>query len=105
MKNGNVNDTFFFEWANYSVDSTVIRLYNKSDTRIANELRSAAYVNDRLPFRAKFIDTSRLKIGRQSLKNRIGRIFERISFDWIGLISDDTVRRLLKREFFKNFNT
>ncbi len=27
-----------FEWANYSVASTVIRLYNQSNTRIANEL-------------------------------------------------------------------
>ena len=90
------------EWANYCIASTVIRLYNKSDTRIANELRSAAYVNDRLPHRARFIDRSKLKIGRQSIKNRIGNLFSRISFDWIGEPSDDTIRRSLKREFFKN---
>jgi hypothetical protein len=57
------------EWANYSIASTVIRLYNTSDTRIADELRAAAYVNDHLPFRARFFDGSKLKIGRQSLKN------------------------------------
>jgi hypothetical protein len=36
-----------------------------------------------LPFKAKFYDRSRLKIGRQALQNRIGSIFLNINFDWI----------------------
>jgi hypothetical protein len=90
------------EWAYYCIASTVIRLFNQSNTRIAEEIRSAAYINDRLPLRAKFIDTSKLKIGRQTIKNRIGNIFASISFDWIGQQSNDIIRRSLKREFFKH---
>jgi hypothetical protein len=80
------------EWANYCITSTVIWLYNQSYTRIANELRSAAYVNDRLPYRARFIDKSKLQIGRQAIKNRIGNLFSRISFNWIGELSDEIIR-------------
>jgi hypothetical protein len=47
-----------FKWGNYYIASTVIRLYNTSDTRIADRLRSAAYINDRLPHGARFIDES-----------------------------------------------
>ncbi len=70
-----------FEWANYSIASSVIWLHNSSDSCIANELRSAAYVNDRLPYRARFFDASKLKIGRQALKSRISNIFKRINSD------------------------
>ena len=57
------------EWASYCIASTAMRLYNESDTRITDELRSSAYTNDRLPYRARFFDTSKLKIGKQTLKN------------------------------------
>jgi hypothetical protein len=93
------------EWSKYIISSTVIKLYNRSDTNIANLLRSSSYVNDRMPFKAKFIDTSRLKIGRQSLLARIGPLFSSISFNWIDpTITDDYLRRELKREFFKYNN-
>ena len=53
----------------------------------------------------KFIDKSRLKIGRQSLPYRIGPIFAKMSFDWIRTnLSDDTLRRKLKSEFFRYFD-
>jgi hypothetical protein len=55
------------EWAKYPVTSTVIKLYNKSDTKIANLLRNAAYENDIFPKRAKFIERSRLKVGCQTI--------------------------------------
>jgi hypothetical protein len=91
------------EWAKYSIASMVIHLYNNSDTLVANLLRAAAFVNDRLPRRAKFMDRSRLKIGKQSIVNRIGPIFASISFDWIGTFSDDVLRRNLRREFFEYY--
>ncbi len=49
------------QWGSYILASTSVKLYTASDTRIAKLLRETAYVNDRLPFRPKFIDRSRLK--------------------------------------------
>jgi hypothetical protein len=89
------------EWARYAIASTVIKLYNSSDAHIADVIRSSAYINDRMPRKAKFIDRSRLKVGRQSLQNRIGPLFASISFEWIGELSNDALRVSLKREFFK----
>jgi hypothetical protein len=89
------------EWANYSIAATVIKLFNSSDCNIANALRSSVYINDRTPGRGKFIDRSRLKIGRQSLPYRIGPLFSRIDFNWAGIqLSEDSIRRSLKRLFF-----
>ncbi len=92
------------EWAKYAIASTIIKLYNRSDTDIANLIKASAYVNDRVPLRAKFIDNSRLKIGKQSIMNRIGPIFAAIDFDWIGNLSDDFIRTKLKKCFFKYFD-
>jgi hypothetical protein len=91
------------EWARYSITSTVIKLYNESETTITKLLRSTAYVNDRLPRRAKFIDKSRLKIGRQTILHRIGPLFASLTFDWIGMPCRDSLRRKLKKQFFKYF--
>jgi len=38
---------------------------------MAEKLLQETYVNDRCPGRAKFSDKSKLKIGRQSLPNRL----------------------------------
>ena len=46
------------KWAHYIVCSTVIKLYNQSDTNIANLIRESVYVNDRMPMKAKFINRS-----------------------------------------------
>jgi hypothetical protein len=90
------------QWSKYIVASTVIKLYNRSDSNVAILLRKSAYVNDRMPFRARFIDTSRLKIGRQAITSRIGPIFNEVAFNWIDpTISDDCIRTELKRIFFK----
>ncbi len=92
------------EWAKYIMSSTVIKLYNKSDTNIAKILRNSAYVSNRLPLHAKFIDRSRLCVGRQTLPYRIGHLFSKISFDWIVNLSDDALRKSLKKEFFEYFD-
>jgi hypothetical protein len=88
------------EWSRYTMASTVIKLFNSSDTNIAKAIRESSYINDRLPRKAKFMDHSRLKVGRQSIYNRIGSILNKISFDWIIEMSDDVLRRQLKKEFF-----
>ena len=55
--------------------------------------------NDRQPGKAKFIDNFRLKIGEQSIMNRIVPIFSKIDYNWIRMISDDVVRVNLKKNF------
>ena len=50
--------------AHYAIASTTIKLFNTSDTNIARALCDSVYVYDRLLGNGKFIDKSRLKIGR-----------------------------------------
>jgi hypothetical protein len=79
-------------------------MFNSSDTEMGQLLRRSVYINDRNPGKGRFIDKSRLKIGRQSLPHRIGPTFAKMSFDWVGFEgSDDALRRNLKKEFFKYF--
>ena len=63
------------ELAHYSITLAVIQLFNHSDTNIAVQLRESGYINDRMPRKGKFIDKSRLKIGKQALPYRIGPLF------------------------------
>jgi len=86
------------QWANYITASTVIKLHNTSNTRIAGQLRNAAYINNRQPGRGTFVDNSKLKIGKQALQNRL-QCFKEIDFDWIGNTNDDNIRTNLKRLF------
>jgi len=76
----------------------------KSTTPMAEKLRRTAYINDRCPGRASFTDTSKRKIGRQTLPNRLG-FFKDVKFNWCNEdISDDKLRRELKKTFFKYNN-
>jgi hypothetical protein len=94
----------FLKWAQYSIASTAIKLFNASDTDIRHDLVDVVYNNDRLPGRGKFIDKSPLKIGCQSLPYRIGPTFATIAFDWVGCnLSDDALRREPKKQFFKYY--
>ena len=69
-------------------------------------LQSLWYKNCPVPTKlSRFSDRSRLKVGCQSLPFRIGHLFSSISFDWTSLTSDETLRRLLKFEYFKYFNS
>jgi len=83
------------QWSYYISSKMAAKLYTSSDTRLAHDLRAAAYVNDRTPKRATFRDTSRLKIGRQQFKNRLQHM-SMIKSDWIGNFSDDYLRQRLK---------
>jgi len=87
------------QWGYFISAKTAINLYTKSDTRIANDLRKSVYINDRIPKRAFFRDTSRLKCGRQQFKNRLQQL-NMIKFDWIGSYGDDYLRQNLKKTFF-----
>jgi len=51
---------------------------------MAEKLLQETYVNDRCPGRAKFSDKSKLKIGRQSLPNRL-KFFKEIKLTGEGV--------------------
>jgi len=55
------------QWAQYTIAKTVIKLFNKGDTRIGALLRQNSYVNDRNPGRATFFEDAKMKIGRNWL--------------------------------------
>jgi len=73
-------------------------IHNGSDTRIAKEIRDNIYINQRQPARGTFIDKSTRRAGKQKLTNRL-QCLKKVDFDWIGEISDDQLRKNLKRLF------
>jgi len=77
------------QWANYITALTVIKLYNKSDTRRASEIWDNIYINQRQPGKGTFIGKSTRKVGKQKLTNRL-QCLNNIDFDWIGEISITT---------------
>jgi len=61
-------------------------------------LRENSYTNDRNPGKASFFGDARKKIGKNCLLNRL-HLFNDIKFDWIGDISDNSLRQRLKNQF------
>jgi len=88
------------QWSRYITTSTAIKIINNQSTRIAVDLHEAAYINDRLPKRAKFINKANMRIGNHYLKNRL-QALNTLSFDWIGDYTDEHIRKNLKKAFFK----
>jgi len=66
------------------------------------KLRAESCTNDRKPHRATFMDSSRWKIGRFSLSNRL-LCLRRINFDWCHGLSSDNLRINLKKCFIPAF--
>jgi hypothetical protein len=93
------------QWSNYTLASTVIKLFAISDTNVTAHLREVAYINDRMPYRAGFMNRFNYKIRRQSISNRIRHLFSKITFDWVSPISDHMLRVNLKLEFFTHLAT
>ncbi len=92
------------EWCNSITASSAIKLFNNSDTNIAESLRDKVYINGRAPGCGKFIDNSRLKIGSQNLPHRLGPIFATISFQWIGDYKTTTLGLILREHFLSITN-
>jgi len=54
------------------------------------------YTERRRPKRPKFYCKANLRIGRQTVGNRIPALLNDLDFDWIDGLSNDSLRRLLK---------
>jgi len=89
------------QWANYCNAKMAITLTNlgKTGPRLSDKLVNKRYINDRKPGIGIFPDTSRLKIGRHSLTNRL-EMMKKVSFNWTKGISTDLLRVNLKKTFF-----
>jgi len=89
------------EWMKYINAKTAIQLtlLDKKGPPITAKLRQNFYKNDRTG-KVSFMDTSRLKIGKNSLQNRL-LLMREVPFDWTNGITPDRLRIELKKTFIK----
>jgi len=100
----NLNDIFGratpVQWMAYSNAKMAISLHNFEDGPPLSEiLRHAAYRNDRLPGQAIYMDSSRLRIGKNSLVNRLN-CMRQVKFQWTNGINQHALRQNLKKTFY-----
>jgi len=88
------------KWMRYTCCKMAINLYllNQAGPPMSTRLRRSAYINDRQPHKVHFMDTSQLKIGKQSLANRLSSM-KTIKFDWASGIDKHKLRIELKKTF------
>jgi len=87
------------QWIQYTSAKIAITLYNLSTgPPLTIKLKECSYINDGRPGMAIIIDRSRLRIGRQSIVNRL-RCLGMINFDWTNGITKDSLRINLKQTF------
>jgi len=90
------------QWMKFSNTKLAINLALMGDrtTRLGRRLQGCMYINDRCPGRGITMDTSRLKIGRNSFLNRLNCLRE-VNFDWTTGICPHRLRVELKKTFIK----
>jgi len=88
------------KWMRYTCSKMAMKLYllGQAGPPMSTKLRASAYINDRQPHKVHFMDTSRLKIGKQSLTNRLSSM-KTIKFDWANGIDKHKLRIELKKTF------
>jgi len=88
------------KWMKYTCGKMAINLYllNQAGPPMSTKLHEPAYINDRQPHKVHFMGTSRLKIGKQSLTNRLSSM-RKINFDWANGIDKHKLRIELKKTF------
>ncbi len=67
-----------------SIAKLMITICNNYDPFLLfHDILSHSVLERQRPARPKFFDTSRTRIGKQSLANRVGIITLKINFDWL----------------------
>ena len=91
------------EWAHYGVANLVASILQSGEPcELHCAILQEMTINDRMPARPQFYDSSRLKVGRQAIQNRISETAKLIKEDWHSkAISKDQLRIIFKRSFFK----
>jgi len=77
----NIDDLFFKRASCFIFGLT----FHLEPTELVGVLISKTYVNDRLPNRLVFFDTSRSRVGRACITNAAKHYSENWQFDWVGL--------------------
>jgi len=86
------------QWSNYSNAKRAINLYlNEDGPPISQKLKNSAYIDNRTEL-CYFMDTSRLKVGKNSFQNRL-QCLKKVKFKWINGINYHTLRINLKKTF------
>jgi len=65
---------------------------------MSKQLQKAPYLHDHKPGIASFVDSSKLRIGRNCLYNRLNCV-KNIAFQWTNRIDQDKLRVELKKTF------
>jgi hypothetical protein len=92
---------------NYKIAKLLISVINNVEPFVLfNEFLSHSVLERRKPNNPSFLDTSRLRIGRQSIANRVNSVAQQIKFPWLEVpLSVDTLRRKLKMSFFSHLSS
>jgi len=89
------------QWMLYSNAKIAITLFtDENGPQISQKIRNNAYLNNCKPGIATFMYSSRLKIGRNSLQNRV-KMMMSVRFKWTTGINRHALRVALKSTFFK----
>jgi len=95
------------QWGFYTVATVAARILRNQTPNLLYELvLGNSTENSRHQGLRAFFDTSRQKIGRQALQNRLKEPFLRVTKEWyqVGL-SKDTMRVQMKEAFFPYYKT
>jgi len=93
------------ELVDFRIAKTVINVCVNADPFVLfQDLLANAHYSNRQPLRPLFFDNSRLRIGRQSLNNRVSDIISRLNFNWLDPIPPESLRNKLKHCFFSYLN-
>ncbi len=86
------------QFARYSTAGIVIKTVRNQEPRnLLETLKKTMYVKRRQAGRLHFYDSSKTKMGLQSIENRLTDVFSRLDFDHFPHISDHHLRTSLKK--------
>jgi len=91
-------------WSNYIITSTVIKIIRDGFLKyLKSKLETTFYTECRRPNQGKFYDSSRGKVVRHKLENRLDMID---NLDWMPATkSNNAIRLMLKKHFDFNFDS
>jgi hypothetical protein len=93
------------QWAKYAMATVVMKCLKTGEPSVLKQLiQETIYTERRRPHIGKFYNNAKGKIGRQKIGNGLD-FFNAIKDDWLDMdLSNDAIRRLLKRTFFGYLN-
>jgi len=88
-------------YAEYAKASTFIKVFrNKLPKRLYDSIKSNKYRTRRDPTTKRFYNSAKKRVGNQALRNRIGETVSKLDNRWCTPMSDDGLRKYLKKKLF-----